>query len=154
MKGCGSFLGPKWMWQSVTKNWAGLINSAAVSERQPDWHIKAWKTQGTADISNKKSTISIPPTSSLNLPLTQHWPFGLNGVTLNGGGKLWKKVSICVLLATQTDRRDHLSVDSLKEKRKAGGVKKRAKSSLPDVFFSLFFHEVLSVPAIPLSAFH
>lgn len=33
----------------------------------------------------------------------------------------------------------------------------RKKASLPDVFshsLSLFFHEALSVPAIPLSAFH
>lgn len=58
------------------------------------------------------------------------------------GRKALKKVFICVLLATQTDGRDHLSFDSLKEKRKAGGGGggggKSTKSALPDVFFSFF----------------
>lgn len=120
IKGSDSFLGNQWTWQSVTKNWVCLINSVAVRECQSDCHIKALRTQRTAGISNKKSTIFLPPISSLTLAHTQYWPFRLNWVTLNGGGKLWKK-SICVFLATQTDRQDHLSVDSSKEKRKARG---------------------------------
>lgn len=65
--------------------------------------------------------------------------------------KITLYLCVAVFHRTQKDRPDHLSVDSLKEKER-----RKKKGSLPDVFsLSLsFFHEVLSVPAIPLSAFH
>lgn len=88
MKGSGSFLGDKWMRQSVTKNWVALINAVAVSEHQAWlahqshentrnwWHFQQKK--------KKKSPIFILPPSSLTLPHTQHWPFNPKWVTLNG----------------------------------------------------------------------
>lgn len=55
LMGSGSFLGDKWMWESVTKNWVSLINTVAVRKSWPVWQIKASKTQGTAGIPNKKA---------------------------------------------------------------------------------------------------
>lgn len=153
MKGCGSFPGQKWMWQSVTKNWAGLINTAAVSVRRPDWHIKAWKTQGTADISNKKKHNLHPSYIFTNFTPHSALTIWVEWSHTQWGRKALKKVFICVLLATQTDRRDHLSLDSLKEKRKAGGGGWK-KRKIRSTWWFFFFHEVLSVPTIPLSAFH
>ncbi len=93
MKGCGSFLGDKWMRQSVTKTRVPLINAGAVSERQA-WLAhqsrRKHKELVAFPAQKKKSTIFILPPSSLTLPHTQRWPFSLNWVTLNGGGELWK----------------------------------------------------------------
>lgn len=139
MKGYGSFLGEKWLWQSTTKNQLPVIN--AVGDRK----CQAWLQQQSHQkhkklvafpTKKKKSTIFIVPPSSVTLPHTQHWPFSLNWVTLSGGEELWKITlyrCVAVFQGTQKDWRDHLSVDSLKEKER-----QRKKLSLPDVF-SLFF---------------
>lgn len=154
IRGSGSFLSDKWMWQSVTKNWVCLINTVAVSESWPDWHIKAPKTQGTAAISNKKTQSPSPsPTSSLTLPHTQQWPFSPNCITVNGGGKLWKKC-LFVLCWQHKQIDEIIYVDSLKSAKQGGRKKKEKKPVNLMFFFFLFFHEVLSMPAISLSAFH
>lgn len=124
------------VWQRTEFVW--LILWLSVRAGLTDTSAEAPKTQGTAAISNKKTQSPSPsPTSSLTLPHTQQWPFSLNWITVNGGGKLWKKC-LFVLCWQHKQIDEIIYVDSLKSAKQGGRKKEREKASQPDVFYFFF----------------